>query len=44
MERVLESVSISEYRYNFILKGGMLLASGKKRATIFTKKEAIYYS
>ena len=27
MERFLERVSVSEYRNNFILKGGMLVAS-----------------
>lgn len=27
MERLLERVSVSEYRHNFILKGGMLVAS-----------------
>ena len=27
MERLLERVSVSEYRNNFILKGGMLVAS-----------------
>lgn len=27
MERFLERVSLSDYRYNFILKGGLLVAS-----------------
>lgn len=37
MERFLERVSVSEYRNNFILKGGMLVASivgVDKRATM----------
>lgn len=27
LERLLERISISKYKYNFILKGGMLIAS-----------------
>ena len=44
MERFLERVSISEYRNNFILKGGMLVASivgVDMRATIAAQLKAV---
>ena len=34
MERFLERISLSEYKNQFILKGGMLVATAKKRGTL----------
>ena len=34
MERFLERISLSEYKNQFILKGGMLVATSKKRGTL----------
>ena len=34
MERFLERISLSEYKKQFILKGGMLVATSKKRGTL----------
>ena len=42
MERLLERISVSEYRDNFILKGGMLVSSLVGVDIIREKKQAFY--